>query len=400
MSYTSLNKGILLPREEMLEVAHKQKHLVIGIPREIHDSESRVPLTPESVEILVNTGHDVIIESGAGKGSNYDDKDYSECGGFIINSRNDVLKADVVMKVAPFHQEDIELFKGNQIIISSIHLNGNGRDLMRGIMQKKVTAVDYENIKDEYNEFPVERTMDAISGNTAILIAAEYLSNAFNGKGVMLGGIPGITPTEVVILGAGTAAEYAARAAMGMGAVVKIFDTSTFRLRNLQNMLGQRLYTSVFHPRVLQKALKSADVVIGALPHTEDCRNYFITEDMIREMKRGSVIIDLSIDQGGCMETSEYRDKKDPFYVKHGILHYCVTNMPSRVARTASIAFSNVFTPLLLRMGQSGSLNQFLKEDPGFRNGVYVFNGILTNQHIGKYLDIPSQNIELLLAAF
>jgi len=268
------------------------------------------------------------------------------------------------------------------------------------MIEKKVTAISFENIKDEYNSHPVVRSMSTIAGTTSVLIAAEYLSNERGGKGVMLGGLPGITPSEVVILGAGTAAEYAVRAALGLGANVKVFDSSVNRLKQLQITIGQTLYTSIFHKQVLARSLRSADVLIGAMYLIEKGPRFFVTEEMVKEMKKGSVIVDISIDQGGCIETSECRTQHDPVYIKHGIIHYCVPNLPSRVARTASIAISNVFFPLLSQIGESGGLNAYLKENIGVRNGVYIFNGILTNKFIGDHFDIPSKDIELLMAAF
>ena len=235
---------------------------------------------------------------------------------------------------------------------------------------------------------------------TSILIASEYLSNVHKGKGVMLGGITGITPAEVVILGAGTAAEYAARAAIGLGAEVKIFDNSIYKLRRVQNFVGQRLHTSIFHPRVLQKTLKSADVVIGAVHLIGKGPRFYITEDMVKGMKKGSVIVDISIDQGGCVETSESRSHHDPVYTKHGVVHYCVSNIPSRVARTASIALSNVFAPILMSIGDSGGIQTHLKDNQGLRRGIYIYNGILTNSYIGNHFGILSKDIDLLLAAF
>jgi alanine dehydrogenase len=389
-----------MPQEEMLAVENKQKSIVIGIPKENQDIESRVPLTPEAIEILVNNGHEIIIEKGAGEGANYADNDYSECGGCIVKDRKEVFAADVLIKVAPFSLEDVDAMKGNQVVISSLHLNGNTKEYIKKLIKKKVSAIACENIRDENNCFPVERSMNAIAGSTSILVAAEYLSNTQKGKGVMLGGHTGITPTEVVILGAGTAAEFAARAAMGLGAFVKVFDDSIYKLRSLQEKLGQFLYTSIFHPRVLEKALKSADVVIGAIAKVDRNTQFFVTEEMVTQMKEGSVIVDLSVDQGGCFETSKMRTHKDPVYTKHGIVHYCVPNMASRVARTASIALSNVFSPMLMKIGEAGGFSQYLREDAGMRKGVYIFNGILTNSLISRLYDIPSQNLDLLIAAF
>jgi alanine dehydrogenase len=396
----TFGKASLMPQEERLEVSKSKKQLTIGIPKEEQKIESRVALTPEAVDQLVDTGHEVRIESGAGMPANYSNTDYSELGGFIVDRREEVYKSDIILKIAPMSLEEIDLLSERQVVISSLHLNTQTKDFVYKLIKKRATAIAFENIKDKHNCYPVVRSMSAIAGNTSILIAAEYLSNFRGGKGVMLGGIPGITPAEVVILGAGTAAESAVRAALGLGAQVKVFDNSVHRLRRLQDNVGQRIYTSVFHRQVMERTLRSADVLIGAMYLIEQGPRYIVTEDMVKKMKKGAVIVDISIDQGGCIETSECRSQLDPVFTKHGVIHICVPNLPSRVARTASIAISNVFAPLLMRMGEAGGLKQFLKTDAGVRNGVYIYNGILTNNFIGKHFDIPSKDIDLLMAAF
>jgi alanine dehydrogenase len=396
----SFPKGGLLPREEMLEVGKKPKCLTIGMPMEDQNQESRVSLTPEAVEILVSHGHEVRIENNAGKASNYSNTDYSEKGALIFDKKEEIYSSDILLKIAPPTLKELKLLNSQQILFSSLHLHSQNREFMQELISRKATAIAFEKIRDENNSYPVTSSMSAIAGNTAVLIAAEFLSNLRGGKGVMLGGITGITPTEVVILGAGTAAEYAVRAAMGLGAFVKVFDQSVPRLRRLQNNVGIRLHTSVFHPRVIKNALKSADVLIGAIHMIEKGPRFFVTEDMVKVMKKGSVIVDISIDQGGCVETSECRNQHDPVFTKHGVVHYCVPNIPSSVARTASIAISNVLLPLLIEMGEAGGLNKKLKEDQGLRHGVYVYNGILTNEFIGKLFDLPSKDIDLFMAAF
>ena len=399
-SQFTFGRASLMPQEEILEVGRSKKQLTIGIPKEIQKFESRVALTPEAVDQLVNSGHEVLIESGAGNAANYSNTDYSELGGFILDSKSEIYQADTILKIAPLSMKEIELLSERQVVISSLHLNSQTKQFVQQLMQKRVTAIAFENIKDEHNCYPVVRSMSTIAGNISILIAAEYLSNFHGGKGVMLGGISGITPTEVIIIGAGTAAESAVRAAMGLGAQVKVFDSSVHRLNRLQNNIGQRIYTSVFHRQVMERTLRSADVLIGAMYLIEQGPRYIVTEEMVKQMKKGSVIVDISIDQGGCIETSECKTQVDPVFTKHGVIHYCMPNLPSRVARTASIAISNVFAPLLQNMGESGGIKQFLKDDKGVRNGVYIFNGILTNNFIGNHFDIPSKDIDLLMAAF
>jgi alanine dehydrogenase len=395
----NLQKEGLLPREEKLEVFKRQYQLVIGIPKESDPHESRVPLTPEAVEVLTKNGHKVLIESDAGKGSNYTDMQFSERGGLIV-TKTDVYKADIILRLSPLSPSEILLLHENQFILTSLHYRNYTEEYIRGLMQRKVTAISFENIKDQYACYPFVRSMSEIAGNTAILIAAEYLSNVNHGKGVMLGGITGITPAEVVILGSGTAAESAARAALGLGAFVKIMDSSIHKMERLQNHLGMRLHTSVLHPQVLNKTLESADVVIGAMHFTDLSTRFLVSEDMVMRMKKGSVIIDISIDQGGCFETSECRTHGDPTFTKHGVIHYCVPNIASRVSRTASIAMSNVLNPILLDLASSGGPSPMLRQDLGLRQGVYLYNGILTNQNIGNQLGINSQDINLLMAAF
>jgi alanine dehydrogenase len=388
------------PQEEMLEIGKKRKKIVLGIPKENHQVEKRVALTPEAVEVLVNNGHEVLLESNAGEGANYSNSKYSEHGASIVESRKLVLEADVVIKVAPMETDEMDLLKGNQILISSLQVNQQSHDYIKKLMNKKITAIAFEYIKNEFGNFPILQSMDAISGNAAIMVAGELLSNNSGGKGIILGGISGITPTEVVIIGAGTAAEFAARAALGMGAFVKVFDTSVQRLEELQRNIGMRLHTSIFHPQVLTKTLKSADVLIGAVSHYDTIQRYFVTEEMVANMKKKSVIIDLSIDQGGCIETSECRSQMEPVYTKHGVIHYSIPNVPSRVARTASIALSNILSPTVLDMGNAGGFKPLLKKSRGVRHGIYIYNGILINEYIGNKFNIPSKDIDLLMAAF
>lgn len=390
----------LMPQEEMLEVSRQSKKLVIGIPKDTDETESRIPLTPEAVELIVNWGHEIIIETGAGKLANYSDHSYSERGATIVNTSREVFQAQIILKVSPLLPSEIKMLTENQVVISSLHLTPEAGQHIKELMKKKATAIAFESIRDDDGAYPVVRAMSSIAGSTSILVAAEYLSNVNDGKGVMLGGVSGITPTEVVILGAGTAGEFAARAALGLGASVKIFDDSIKRLMELQDILGQRLYTSIFHKQVLERVLKTADVVIGAIIPEETKGILKITEDQVRLMKKGSVIVDLSIDKGGCFETSEVKRHTNPAYVKHGVIHYCVPNITARVARTSSIALSNVFTPLVAEIASSGGIKQHLKENQGLRNGVYIYNGILTNSYLGGLYNIPSRDINLLMAAF
>ncbi|MDX9928489.1 MAG: alanine dehydrogenase [Bacteroidales bacterium] len=399
-SRLNIGNTAFMPREELLEIKQKTRKIRIGIPLESESGEKRVALTPEAVNLLVDNGNEVILQKGAGIGSKYADTDYSEHGTRIVTSASEVFDADVVIKVAPFNEEEAGLTRSNQIVMSYLNVLKLNEETLTNLIRKKVTAFSFERIMDKDGMMPVIESMSEISGITSVLIASEHLSSMHGGKGIMLGGITGITPTDVVIIGANTAGEYAARAALGLGARVKVFDNSVNKLRRFQNLVGQRLETSVFHPQVLVKSLKSADVLIGAI-ELEDLRPwYYISEDMIMMMKKGSVVIDLSIDRGGCIETTECREMQDPVYEKHGVIHFSAWNLPSRVARTATIALSNIFTPMLQHLADSGGITPLLKNNNGLRHGVYLYNGILTNETLGQKFGILSKDIDLLLAAF
>lgn len=395
----SLTKGGYAPQEEMLEVARKKGKLVIGIPKEIAFQENRVPLVPDAVALLVNHGHRIVIEAGAGANAHFVDNDYSEAGAEIVYSPQDVYKADIVIKIAPPTLEEIEMMQNKQTLFSALQLTVQPEDFLKKLIAKKLNCVAFDLITDDAGIYPVIRAMGEIAGGTSILVAAELLSNANNGVGSILGGISGISPTEVVIIGAGTVGEFAARAALGLGATVKVFDNSTSRLRRLQGQLGTRIFTSVIVPKVLEKHLKTADVAIGALRASKGRTPCIVNERMVSEMKTGSVIIDVSIDQGGVFETSQVTNHTKPVFRKHGVIHYCVPNIPSRVARTASYAFSNIFQQVLMNMGDEGGFDSLVRKDSGLRNGVYIYNGILTNQYLGETFNLPFKDINLLMAA-
>ncbi len=383
----------------MLEVAVKKNHLYIGIPREISFQENRVALVPDSISLLVNNGHQVIVETNAGKMSNFQDNDFSEAGAQIVYTPEELYKnAEIILKVAPPSQEEIEYMRPKQTLISALQLTVQPESFVRNLMAKKVTAIAFDLLKDEEGIFSVIRSMSEIAGGASILIAAEYLSNVNNGQGAMLGGISGISPTEVIIIGAGTVGEFATRAALGLGASVKVFDNSVYKLRRLQSVLGSRIFTSIIQPRVLAKHLKTADVVIGAMRAKEGRTPLVVTENMVVDMKVGSVIVDISIDQGGCFETSKPTNHTNPVFRKHGVIHYCVPNIASRVSRTASYALSTIFAPILLDIGEEGGIDKMLKHHVGVRNGVYIYNGSLTNKYLGELFKLRYKDIELLMA--
>lgn len=397
----SFGKEQLMPQEEKLEIETKKKKLKISIAKESAVDENRVALAPHAVELLINNGHEVMVEHGAGIRSNFTDMLYSEAGAIMTQNKSEIYQADIVIKVSPLNTEEIKLLKGKQVLINSFQIGTQTKAYINQLQKKKITAIAYEYLMDRKEEvLPIVRSMSEISGTTSILIAAEFLSSASNGKGEMLGGISGIAPTDIVILGAGTAGEFAARTALGLGATVKVFDCSIPKLRDLQERLGTRIFTSVLQPRVLTKALKYADVVIGAIPLARDRQAFVVSEDSVKQMKPHSVIIDLNIDHGGCFETSDVTCFQTPTYYKHGILHYCVPNIPSRVARTATYALSNIMGQLLIELGEVGGINHLIRQHRGVRSGTYLFNGILTKESIGHKFSMPYQDISLLMAAF
>ncbi|MDA7768110.1 alanine dehydrogenase [Flavobacteriales bacterium] len=396
---SSLGSGGLLPQEEKLEVKKQSKSLFIGVPKEIAFQESRIAIVPDAVQLLVSYGHEVLIESTAGEGANFSDTEYSEAGAKIIFDTKEIYQADIILKVEPPTLEEIELMKGRQTIISALQITTRTKEFINRLIEKKITCLAYEFIQDDSGMMPLIRSMSEIAGNTSILIASECLSNVNSGKGLLLGGIAGVTPTEVVIIGAGTVGEFAARSAMGLGASVKVFDNSLSKLRRLQNDLNTRVFTSIIQPKVLTKALKRADVVIGALRSGSKRTPCVVTDEMVSEMKEGSVIIDVSIDQGGCFETSEITNHSKPTFTKYGVIHYCVPNIPSRVARTASYSLSNLLTPIILRIGDFGGLDNVISSDVGLRQGVFVYKGILTNKMVGRWFDLNYKEINLIIAS-
>ena len=390
---------MMQPQESMLEVKNKKDKLYIGIPKEVSFQENRIPLTPLSVALLINNGHSVMLESNAGQAANFTDNNYSEQGAEIVYDTKKVYEADIIIKIAPPTKEEIEMMKPGQLLISALQLSTLKADCLHALMKKKITALCFEHLEDEGGSLTVVRAMSEIVGATSIFIAAEYLSSVTGGKGLMLGGFTGVPPTEIVILGAGTVGEYAARTALSLGAEVKVFDSSIYRLRRLQNNLGSRVFTSVMQPIVLGKAVTTCDVVIGAIRATNGRSPCVIMEETVSRMKPDSVVIDVSIDQGGCFETSEVTNHKDPVFRKHDVIHYCVPNIASRVPRTASYALTNIFTPILVDIGDMGGLMNVVWNKPGIREALYVYQGHLTSKTLSNMFNLPYKDIELLVAA-
>ena len=385
--------------EETLDVKPQGANLQIGIPKEFAFQENRIALIPDAVNVLVNNGHNVIVEHDAGEGSNYSDKDYSEAGTKIIYNKAEIYKAPMLIKSAPVVEEDLALLQMNQTIISPIHHSALKANIIEKMMEKRITALSYENFKDDSGTYPIVRSMSEIAGSALMLIAGQYLSSFNKGKGVLLGGISGIPPTKVVIIGAGIVGEFATRNALALGASVKVFDNNVYRLKQLQNNLGQRVWTSVLEPRILAKQLKTCEVAVGALSNEYGRAPIVVSEEMVAAMRAGSIIIDVAIDRGGCFETSELTTHEKPIFVKHDVIHYCVPNIPSGFARTASQAISNVLMPLILQISDEGGMEEMVWHNFNLREGIYLFKGALTDFYISQKFDLKFTDLNLLIAS-
>ena len=395
-SLSPFTKQQLLPQEEMLEIFKRKGELYIGIPKETAFQEKRVCLTPDAVSALVSNGHKVLLESGAGNGANFSDSDYSEAGAEISKDAAKVYACPMILKVEPPSLEQIKLLNPQTILISALQLKTQSKKYFEALASKRITALAFEFIRDESGLYPAVRSLSEIAGTASVLIASELLSNSSEGNGLLFGNISGVPPIDVVIIGAGTVGEFAARSAIGLGASVKIFDNSISKLRRIQTNLGRPMFTSTLQPKNLTKALKRCDVVIGAV-RGSNRSPIVVTETMVENMKNGAIIIDVSIDMGGCFETSEVTSHKNPTFVKHGVVHYCVPNIPARYSRTSSISISNIFTPYLLKIADDGGIENSLRFDKGLKNGLYFYHGILTNKSVGEWFDLKYSDINLLI---
>jgi alanine dehydrogenase len=396
MSLSPFTKEQLLPQEEKLEIARHKSQLFIGIPKETSYQERRICLTPDAVNSLTYQGHRVMIEAGAGVSSSYSDKEYSEAGAEITQDTKKVFGCPMLLKVEPPTVAEIEMMNPKTIVLSAIQLKTRKKSYFEALSRKKITALAFEYLKDTDGSYPAVKSLSEIAGTASILIAAELMITNEFGKGLLFGNITGVAPTEVVILGAGTAGEFAARTAIGLGASVKVFDNSITKLRRLQNNLNQRIFTSTIQQKALLKALRRCDVAIGAMRGAERCP-VVVSETMVEHMKKGAVIVDISIDTGGCFETSEVTTHEKPTFIKNNVLHYCVPNIPSRYSKTASLSISNIITPYLLQIAEDGGIESAIRCNAGLKNGIYLYHGILTNKAIGDWFDLPDNDINLIV---
>lgn len=390
------SKQQLLPQEETLEIFRQKGELFIGIPKEKQYQEKRICLTPDAVNAITAHGHRVLIEAGAGEGAHYSDLEYTNAGAEITKDTKKVFGCPLILKVEPPTLAEIGLLNPQTTIISALQIKTQNKGYFEALGKKRISAIAFEYIRDDDGKYPAVRSLSEIAGISSVLIAAEIMSNTNRGNGLMFGNISGVPPVEVVILGAGTVGEFAARSAIGLGANIKIFDNSITKLRNIQTHLKQTVYTSTIQPKNLLKALKRCDVAIGAT-RGKDRSPVIVSRTMVEHMKKGAVIIDVSIDMGGCFETSEITTHDKPTVEKYGVIHYAVPNIPSRYPKTASVSISNIFTPYLLKLGEDGGLENSLRFDKGLRNGLYLYHGILTSKSVGDWFDLQYSDINFLI---
>lgn len=395
LSLTPFTKQQLLPQEEKLEIERQKSELFIGIPKETSYQERRICLTPDAVNSLTAHGHRVMIEAGAGLSSSYSDKEYSDAGAEITQDTKKVFGCPVILKVEPPSVAEIEMMNPQTLIISAIQLKTQKKEYFEALATKKITALAFEFIKDEDGSYPAVKSLSEIAGTASVLIAAELMINQKIGKGLLMGNITGVPPTEIVIIGAGTVAEFAAKTALGLGASVKVFDNSINKLRRLQNNLNQRIFTSTIQEKSLLKALMRCDVAIGAMKG-KNRTPIIVSETMVEHMKKGAVIIDVCIDTGGCFETSEVTTHEKPTFVKNNVIHYCVPNIPSRYSKTASMSISNIISPFLLQMADDGGIESAIRCNAGLKHGIYYYHGILTNRSIGEWFSLNYRDINLI----
>lgn len=386
----------LLPQEETLEIYKQKGELFIGIPKENQYQEKRICLTPDAVNAITANGHRVLMESGAGVGANYLDIEYTNAGAEITRDTKKVFGCPIILKVEPPTPQEIQMINPQSTVISALQLKTQNKKYFEELAKKRVTAIAFEYIRDDEGKYPAVRSLSEIAGISSVLIASEIMAATNKGNGLMFGNISGVPPVEVVIIGAGTVGEFAARSALGLGANIKIFDNSISKLRSIQTNLRQTVYTSTIQPKNLLKALKRCDVAIGAT-RGKDRSPVVVSNTMVEHMKKGAVIIDVSIDMGGCFESSEITTHDNPILVKNGVLHYGVPNIPSRYPKTASISISNIFTPYLLKIGEDGGFENALRFDKGLRSGLYIYHGILTNKSVGEWFDLSYNDINFLI---
>ena len=390
--FTPLTEEDLLPQEEKLEIVRKHQNISIGIPKETCLDEKRTCITPDAVQVLVANGHSIFIEEGAGLGAFFTDMQYAEVGATIVRTPQEAFQQDLVLKINPPTREEIQYLKPYSYLISALQINLRDVDYFQSLSEKKINAIAFEFILDEYKQLALVRLIGEIAGTASVLYVSELLSQS---NGLMLGGITGVRPAEVVIVGAGIVGEFATKAAIGLGASVRVFDNSLSKLRRLHTMVDSRVPTSMIDPKELTKALRRADVVIGALPRLDN--QPIVTEEMVRLMKKGSIIIDVTIDNGKVFETSEPTNLQQPYFIKHGVVHCGLPNLTSRMPRTTTKAISNFFLSYILNYDQEGGLENILLKNNEMKQSFYMYKGRHTKKTICDKFGLVYHDINLLL---
>lgn len=367
----------------------------IGIPQENYKEERRVALTPAGVDALTRLGHTVFIESGAGLGSNFSDEDFIKTGATVVFNQEEVFKlSDMIIKVAPLNEKEVDLLQDNQVLFSFLHLAVGKKNIISELLKKNITAIGYELIERD-GGLPVLHSMSEIAGQLAIQVSERYLES-FNkgGRGILLGGIPGVAPAAVVIIGAGVVGTTAARAALGRGAQVIVLDNDLFRLRKIESEFKKKITTVMANPYTISRGVKFADVLIGSILIKGEKAPHLVTEDMVKQMKKGAVIVDASIDQGGCIETSRLTSISDPVFISHDVIHYCVPNMPALVSRTASYGLNNAGLEYILNIAENGLANALLG-DTGLSKGVCTYKGFCSNEAIANVFKVEFRRLRV-----
>ncbi|MDQ0780716.1 alanine dehydrogenase [Chryseobacterium sp. W4I1] len=390
--FTPFTEEELMPKEEKLEVIKKGKQFSIGIPKETCLNERRTCITPDAVQVLVEHGHELIIESGAGEGSFFTDLQYSESGAKITNDPKEAFGQDLILKINPPTEDEIDYMKPNTYLVSALQINLRDKAYFLKLAERKINAIAFEFIVDEYKQLALVRLVGEIAGTVSVLYASELLALS---NGLMLGGITGVRPAEVVILGAGIVGEFATKAAIGLGASVRVFDNSLSKLRRLHTLVDSRVPTSIIDPKELSKALRRADVVIGALPRLN--MTPIVTEEMVVKMKKGSVIIDITIDNGKVIETSELTTMEDPYIIKHGVIHCGLPNLTSRMPRTTTKAISNFFLSYILNYDEEGGFENMLIRKNEMKQSLYMYKGRHTKKVICDRFGLTYHDINLLI---
>lgn len=369
----------------------------IGIAKEGHHLENRVALTPAGVQTLINAEHTVYIEQGAGEVSGFVDEDYTNVGAKLVYSPEEIfLRSKILLKVAPPTIKECKMMPENQVILSAFHAAVAPEEILKILIEKKITTVGYEIIEDDEGNLPVLVPMSELAGQLSISQASYHLSNVGGGRGVLLGGAAGVPPATVVVLGAGTLGLNAVNTAKGMGCNVILFDSDLYRLRNANDLFSKQIVTYLPFEYNLEKAVSIADVLVGSVSIHGEMAPKLITKEMVKSMKPRSVIIDASIDQGGCVETSHPTNWLDPIFVTYDVIHFCVPNMPSNISRTATYALSNAILPYVYRIAKSG-IEKAMQDDYGLARGVFTYKGEALRNVVAQKLGIKVKLLKDLL---